>query len=215
MTEKDKNRFAMCLMACGEMFSKPLSKPAMTLWFDALGGYDITAIEAAFKAHLSNPDIGQFMPKPADIIRAISGSNVDTALIAWSRVTRAIESVGAYQSVVFDDGIIHAVISDMGGWIALCSCTNAELPFKANEFEKRYRGYKSRTSLPAFPNRLIGIAELENTPHGFDNAPPVLIGNLQNAHTILTNGKTLPLDKPIGLFFPAVQPKQELTHENP
>jgi len=202
MIDADKKQFALCLMACGEMYGKALSKPVMALWFDALGSYDIAAVEAAFKAHLANPDVGQFMPKPADIIRAIAGTNGDAALIAWAQVTRAIESVGAYQSVVFDDGIIHAVITDMGGWVALCNVLSSELPYKAIEFEKRYRGYKTRGTLPAFPNKLIGIADLQNTPHGLDPVAPVLIGNANQAQAVLLRGKALPLDKPVAFFFP-------------
>jgi hypothetical protein len=37
--------------------------------------------------------------------------------------------VGAYQSVVFDDPLIHLVLEDLGGWIKICSTLIKDLIF--------------------------------------------------------------------------------------
>ena len=63
---------------------------------------DLRAVADALNRHAVNPDNGQFLPKPADIVRLINGNTVDRALVAWSTVERAIRSTGPYQSVVFD-----------------------------------------------------------------------------------------------------------------
>lgn len=35
-------------------------------------------------------------------------------MVAWNKVDKAVRQVGAWTSVMFDDALIHRVISDMG-----------------------------------------------------------------------------------------------------
>ncbi len=56
----------------------------------------------------------------------LGGSTQDAALAAWSKVDRAVREVGPYQSVAFDDALIHRVLFEMGGWIPLGSKTEDE-----------------------------------------------------------------------------------------
>ena len=100
-------------------YGKDLSRFALDVWWSALRNYDLAAVTQAFNRWLSNPDQGQFQPKPADVIKMLSGSTQDKAFAAWAKVDRAVRSVGAYASVAFDDPIIHRVIHDMGGWVGL------------------------------------------------------------------------------------------------
>ena len=52
------------------------------------------------------------MPTPADLIVLIQGDRHSHALNAWGQVVTAIRTVGRYDSVVFDNPIIHCVIRD-------------------------------------------------------------------------------------------------------
>jgi len=122
-----------------------------------------------------DPDVGQFMPKPADFVRYIEGNNETKALIAWGKVMRAIREVGAWESVTFDDAKIHAVILDMGGWIELCRKTIKELDFMAREFEKRYCAYQYRGD-DNYPERLTGKKEQINSYQNGAVVKPRLIG---------------------------------------
>jgi len=61
-----------------------------------------------------------WMPKIADIVRMIDGSTQSAAATAWAKVMRAVGSVGQYQSLAFDDPVIHLAIDETGGWISLC-----------------------------------------------------------------------------------------------
>ena len=120
----------------------------------------------------------------AVVTRIIDGDSETRALVAWSKVTRAIREIGAWESVIFDDAKIHAVIVEMGGWIELCRKTTKELDFLLREFEKRYHFYRNRTE-QNFPTKLIGKTEQTN---GYQNSDaivqPRLIG-IQNIHTAL------------------------------
>ena len=196
MAPQDRKRFGLCLLAASELYGKPLSEPVIGLWWDAMKAWDIEAVEHAFRQHISNPDSGQFMPKPADVLRTLLGTSKDAALVAWAKIDRAVRTVGTYASVTFDDALIHRVLHDMGGWIGLGEKTDDEWPFVANEFRTRYQGYRQRGDIPDYPSRLIGIADAENSRKGVAATECVLIGNPVKAQAVADAGTTKP---PIGV----------------
>jgi hypothetical protein len=193
MKESDKKRFGLILVGVAEVYGKELSKQAASIWFNILKEYEIETISLAFTSHISNPDTGQFFPKPADIIKAIGGTNTDASFIAWTKVDQAMKLVGPYRSVVFDDPIIHAVIDDMGGWIFFGEKDENEWPFIGNDFQKRYKGYKERNSTPAHNKKLVGIHEAGNRKDGFEIEKPFLIGDKEKAKKVFLDapGKQL------------------------
>ncbi len=174
MKREDSNAFATMLQAVAEHVStgrepRPLSSDQVIFYFEGLKHYDLEAIRAALNLHVRNPDVGQFMPKIADLIRSLEGSQTDSAARAC------------------------AVISDMGGWPSLF-VDERETPFRQREFETRYRGYAIRGGAATWPRHLPGIAEAHNVAHGFGVAPPVLIGDASRAKVVLEGpgGKIFP-----------------------
>ena len=189
MHDTDKGRFADLLTDVMAYYGKDASEFMLSIFWDALKRFDFEDVSRAFNVHAQNPDNGQFAPKVADIMRMIEGSTQTQGMLAWSKVQAAIGSVGRMRSVAFDDPLIHAVISDMGGWYALCSCNAEDLPFKARDFEKRYQGYRSRREVPAFQPYLIGGHEADNRLNGYPNrTKPVLIGNPERARLVMEKG---------------------------
>src|SRR5688500_8833324 len=188
----DSQRFHEGSSGVMGFYGKSVSRFALDVWWTALKRHDLSAIVDAFNRHLANPDAGQFAPKPADIIRMLQGSTQDAALRAWAKVDQAVRRVGTYCDVVFDDALIHRVIQDMGGWIALGAKGEDEWPFVAKEFENRYRGFCSRSERPTYPATLVGIAAAQNNLKGFKNEKPVLIGNEQVAMQVLHGGTDRP-----------------------
>lgn len=195
MTPQDAERLGICLAGMAEVYGRELSEAVVGLWLRVLDGYRIEAIEDAFERHIKSPDQGQFMPKPADILRMLDGSSEDAALIAWTKVDKAVRSIGAYQSVAFDDAIIHRVLHDMGGWIGLGTKTDDEWPFVANEFRNRYRGYRLRGAPVEYPGHLIGIVEAENSRNvtGEQTVYVVYVGDTQTAKDVAARGSNKPL----------------------
>ena len=131
---------------------------ALSVWWSAMRQYDLRAVNEAVGRHAVNPDSGQFMPKPADIVKMLGGTTKDSALVAWSKVDKAIRNVGPWEDVAFDDPLIHRVLYDMGGWMMLGQNTSDEIKFIAKEFEARYRGFKMRSENPEYPPVLIGTS---------------------------------------------------------
>ena len=180
MLDHEAEEFAVVLTDVYELYGKECSRGIRALWWEALKNFSIAEVRGALSAHVTNPDSGQFLPKPADIRRNLEGSSETRALQAWTKVDQAVRRIGPWESVAFDDPIIHAVLADMGGWTGLGQVTEEEWPFRRNEFVRRYQGYVARP--PAtFPHALNGnIAEYNGRLDG--PAPlPRLVGDTQRA----------------------------------
>lgn len=183
----DLDQFTETLTATMDVYGKSVSSMTIQVWWEALKKYDVGAVLTSFSEHIQNPDNGQFAPKPADIVRLIEGSTQDRALEAWAKVDKAMKRVGAFDSVVFDDAVIHLAITDMGGWIKICKVEDKEKPFTAKEFENRYRAHLSK-GVTEYPKKLIGTAEASNSEAGYKIDPPILIGNQEKAEQLFIDG---------------------------
>ncbi len=187
MQKNDITVFAQLMASIGELYSKKISKPLIEIYWQTLQQFDLNDIQYAFKMHINNPDYGQFFPKPADIVRFIEGCGETKALQAWTKVEKTIRQIGSYKSVAFDDSLIHAVIEDMGGWTKLCMSTAEELAFRANEFQKRYKGFLIKHP-GYYPKYLCGLIEQNNARNGYHCEPPTLIGNAERIKAVISGG---------------------------
>ena len=188
MNANDYPEFVTLWTQVCEVYGKPPSDGALDLMFNALKRFDLEAIKQALTAHVNDTQHGDFVPKPADIVRHIEGDGDTRALSAWAKVEDAIRRVGPYESVVFDDPRTMAAIEEMGGWIKLCDVTDRDLPFKGNEFKKRYQAYISRPP-ERHPSKLLGMSEATNAGEHQEFVPePRLIGNPQKCLTVMKQG---------------------------
>jgi hypothetical protein len=181
----EQDAFGELLTGIGLLYGKILHEAVLAIWWQALKHCAFNEVRAALNAHVANPDKGQFMPKPADVMAYLQGSTESQALQAWAQVAEAIRDFGAYTSVIFPDPLIHRVIRDMGGWIALCQSKTSELPFRVREFEKRYRAWVIHPPAGC-PRQLTGILEQQNRLGGYLPPDPVLIDH-KNQPTLLEN----------------------------
>lgn len=193
MDEQDKPAFAELLRGVSDFYGRDLSAFALGVWWEAMRPFEFAAVRMAMSRHVMNPDTGQFMPKPADVVRMLGGTTQDGALRAWAKVDRAVRVVGTWASVAFDDALIHRVLHDMGGWVGLSTKTEDEWPFVAREFENRYRGYAMRGERPDYPAVLIGMAEADCARRGFPADPPRLVGDAEAARRVMQGGTDKPL----------------------
>lgn len=188
MTSNNEPEFLELMAQIGHLYGKAINETLFDIYWKALESFDFAAVKRAFQTHINNPDTGQYMPKPADIIRYLHGTTQTQALHAWSQVLEAIQRVGAYESVVFDDPLIHTVITEMGGWIRLCRIDEKDLPFRAHNFEKRYMGWIFNPPIH-YPKHLAGILELHYYQEkGYETPPPLLIGNQEKALLVYEGG---------------------------
>lgn len=171
MHDDDVPEFTRLVSDVLAFYRQDTSEFALSVWLQACRPFDLEQVRKAMTAHATDPERGQFAPKPADIVRALHGTSTDRALIAWGLVHGAMSSVGAYQSVDFGDAAIHQAITDMGGWPAVCRTKVDELPFVQRRFCEAFRAYAGRGC--DGPPYLTGEFEGQNRLAGKAVAPPV------------------------------------------
>lgn len=179
MKPSEKIEFLALVADVYAFYRQQFSEFSGDVWWQAMAPFDLAAVRVALGRHAVNPDSGQFMPKPADVVRMLGGTSADSALSAWSKVERAVRSIGQYVNIVFDDALIHRVIDDMGGWVQMNNCqTERDFEFVAKEFQTRYRGFSMRSERPDYPPMLIGLAAASNSEQGIRHAAlPVTVGD--------------------------------------
>jgi hypothetical protein len=187
MKKTEMSEFSKLLMGIGALYGKSMTPALIEIYWQSLQAFGFSQVKAAIHAHVNNPDTGQFLPQPADVIRYLQGSSESRGLQAWSRVLRAIQQVGCYSSVIFDDPLIHAVIDDMGGWIQLGKLQEKDIPFRAQEFVKRYMGFVLNPP-KSYPKQLTGLVEHQNNCMGYPSDPPLLLGDKQKALQVYEQG---------------------------
>lgn len=189
MQPRDRAEFLAALRCVYALYRADLSEGVIGIWWTAMQQFDLPAVKEALGRHAMNPDVGQFLPKPADVVKMLQGSTQDAALIAWSKFDAGVQRVGTYATVAFDDPLIHVVIEEMGGWIPLGRVSVDEWPFKQQEFVKRYRAYRARSEVPQYPPKLVGIIDAQNAAAGFNSGSDVkLLGDPDRARRVLEGG---------------------------
>ena len=174
--------FAKLISGIGEIYSWEFSPQVIEIYWRILEPFSFEDVKAAIYRHIQDPDVGRFLPKPADIIMAIEGSSQNRALAAWSKVIWGLQRVGTHTRVTFDDALIHLVVMDMGGWIRLGNSEERQMPFIAKEFQERYREYVRRKP-SKHPKYLYGR---------YASSKPVLIGDALKAQEVIATGEDNP-----------------------
>ena len=192
MQAEDYDDFTAMVSGLADLHNRTLSEWSLALWWGALKLYDFAAVKDALGRQVSNPDNGHFMPMPGDIVKLIKGTTIDAAMGAWAMVDRAVRVIGTHRDVVFDDLLIHRVLTDMGGWVLMGTKTDRDWPFLAKEFETRYRGY-ALGAAPEYPPVLEGIANSQNSMSYRWKEPPMLIGCPRAATAVMQGGSNTQL----------------------
>ena len=189
MRDSEKLRFGEALTDVMGFYKQDVSPFALSVWWQACQGFDFEQVAKAMTAHAMDPDRGQFAPKPADIVRQLSGTRTDKAMLAWGKAFDAASRVGAYTDVVFDDPAIHAAIEDLGGWPKFCRTETAELSYLQHRFSESYRAYVGRESFD-FPRRLTGDRSPDEVyaKRGLPAPKPAVIGDIEAARQVYRIG---------------------------
>lgn len=192
MNTQDREQFAQLLTDVLGFYGQTTSTFALSVWWEACRGLEFSAVQRALSRHAMDPERGMFAPKPADVVRQVQGTPTDRAARAWSIVLDAASRVGAYTDVVFDDPIIHVVVEDMGGWVALCRTDTDRLSYLQHRFTEAYRAYTNRGDLTQYPRKLTGDRSPDEVymARGLPPPKPVLIGDPVRAQRVLTNGSS-------------------------
>lgn len=139
MNQSDRAAFQSMLTLTAEQYGKPMSTDLIGLYFEGLRHLSLEDIRAALTSHVRNTEIGQFMPKISDIIRAARGTSEGAAYRAFAQISSRFNG----GSGECDDPVALAVVRDMGGLAAIGRRDAQEWQsFGLKDFVKRYQIYK-------------------------------------------------------------------------
>lgn len=192
MQDSDKARFLSAMTGLAECFGAEVSKPGLSLRFEALREHSIEAVEQACIAVVKTRKYTT-MPTVAELLEHIGGgSTADRAEVEAAKVLRAVSQHGGYASVCFDDPVTQAVIQGgFGGWQRLCSeQMESERNWFIKDFTRMYRAYAGQGV--QLHGHLAGICEIDCCAKGMpQRAPqPRLIGDPTKAQLVLEQGRT-------------------------
>ena len=180
MKNEDKRAFFDLMMAAGEVYGREVTQPMAAIYFSALANVSIEQVQEAMMAHMQNPDSGQFFPKPADLIKQMTGTTKqqdaaieDKAAIAWACIERDIRRIGSYGTLKLDDKQALATVKAMGGWQSICQTETSKMEWRRKEFIRMYETFE-RMPLDALPSSLPGLVELSEVKR----SGPVALNNL-------------------------------------
>lgn len=189
MKQSDKPALVSLITDALAYYGKPVSSFTLQVWVQACQSFDFEQVAKAMTAHATDAERGQFAPKVADIVRILSGTSTDRAALAWGKCLDAMQRVGAYSDVVFDDPAVHAVIEDLGGWPKLCRTDMKDLGYVQHRFQESHRAYTGRGGFD-YPRRLGGdrSPDSEYERRGIPLPRPALIGDAERAKAVYRAG---------------------------
>lgn len=187
MRPNEFQEFVAVMGAAAEVLNQPkLSPLGLRTAFSILKDYPLEAVKAAIQQHLRE---SPFMPKPADVVKYLEGTAEDRGSLAWWHVVRAIRQHGHYESVRFDDPVIHYAIDRMGGWQNVCNILEEELPFRERDFVKLYARGEKAADWDNVAKRFIGAIEANNVRQGWAAPETVYIQTKKESQAKLKSGK--------------------------
>ena len=158
MTE---NEFKEGSLVLTEMFNKNPSKGFTLMYFETVKHLDAVDWQNSIKVTLQTRKFTN-MPLPAEILEHVQGSPEDAALIAIQKLEGAMRSVSPYDSVLFDDPALHALIEGTeGGWPGLCWMPLDDWKFEKQRFVKLYKALSSQ-GMAKNDKTLPGVSERNN-----------------------------------------------------
>lgn len=109
MFERDYDAFADMIDGVYALKGKTLPATGKAIFFRAMAKYPLEAVRAAIDAHVCDPERGQYLPQPADLIARIHGrAGTDGRLGADEAWARALLGLGESETVVTTPEIMEA-----------------------------------------------------------------------------------------------------------
>ncbi len=115
----------------------------------------------------------RFFPKPVELIELIEGKKEEQSTLAWESLLETMQHVGAYQSVIFEDGRIGKCVRLLGGWEKLCQSETKYLNLLRNDFVKVFNSLDA--DLDPELTEGIGMKQMASGGYAHLVSPPLRI----------------------------------------
>lgn len=149
----DRERLLATLAAVYAFYERELTELACEFWLEDLGQFPIEAVERAFAAHRRDPERGQWLPKPADIIRQLQGDTSQRAELAWAAALQCARDGGAGFARLPDP--TRAAVEAIGGMLALRRADSSQVPHLQRQFLASHKAEQHREGVDAL---MLGVS---------------------------------------------------------
>jgi len=143
----DRERLLTTLAAVYAFYERELTELACEFWCDDMGNFPVDAVERAFAAHRRDPERGQWLPKPADIIRQLQGDTTQRAALAWGEALDCARAGGAGYARL--QPATRAALDSIGGMLALRRADDSQVSFLQRQFVAAHKAEQHRDSAHA------------------------------------------------------------------
>jgi len=170
----NENMFIETMSMLCDLYNKQVSESVFTLYHNIFKDYTIEQFNKAVEKCVKNRPYNT-LPKPAEILEYLEGTQDDKATVAWGEVNDAVNRGGYYKSIEFSDAITAACIEEMGGWMQLCCVLEKNWCFSEKQFKDLYRLFLKRGVVEN--KRLLGHIEAKSSIEGREvEIKPLRIG---------------------------------------
>lgn len=145
MTPNQKPAFFALLADVHAFYRRDFSDFAGRVWWEAMKRFDLEQVSQAMSAHCINPDGGQFMPMPADLVGLLGGNAKDQAFKEWAKAEIAFSGSALREPL---DDISLQIIDEMGGVRRMGQMNVDQMRFVAKDFMDRYVTRSRQQSVP-------------------------------------------------------------------
>lgn len=155
MNAEDRVEFAKLMATIAAAYSRELTDQLVGIYFKVLIDFGIEDIKFALTSILRS---SRFFPKPCEIIELIQPQETDESRAdkAWTLLLKGIKEHGYYDSVQFDDEVIHSCIRAMGGWQTVSDRSPDTWMHK--DFVNFYKSFQNA---PSYPTHIAGFLEVK------------------------------------------------------
>lgn len=206
MTPKEKPRFVQAILAMAATFRTEPSEPLYQGYWMGLSDLPLEAVEQAIATALRT---SEFLPTVARI-RELAGVRApdpaERSTKAWATVMDCMGRLDYYDSVSFDDPVVHATIRALGGWMRFWERLEGEgREWLGKEFTKGYQHLMATGFSDSAAGYLAGYFEVTNnkpqkvTQVSTGLPPPILPRTLTGKRPPAI-GKAFPEIKLIGVM---------------
>lgn len=170
MTPNDKRRFAQVIVAFAEIKGRPLSAPAIELYWSAMQDWSIEDFEQAAHHLLRTCE---FFPTPADFNKVRRAGQLQ-APEAWAQVLDHIRR-GSHRYGQIDDipDEIKRAVRACGGWTQIAMADE----FRLGQIERTFLQHFA--SLGTVAEARAAAPGVAHTPAGALTEPPANVDNIR------------------------------------
>lgn len=189
MRQDQQDEFVSLITDVLKFYRQDTTPFTLEVWWQACQRFDLDQVRRALTGHAMDAERGVFAPKPADIVRKLEGTSTDRAMLAWGKALNAMQRVGAYSDVVFDDPAIHAAIEDLGGWPKVCRAETKDMSYLQHRFCESHRAYTESGAFD-YPRILMGDRSPDDmfAKKGLKPPKPAVIGETEKARLVYKGG---------------------------